>query len=223
MVRTILCVEDEVKILNNNAKALGDDGYNVLTAETVAQAKEHLAKTRPDAIILDIMLPDGNGLEFLAELRSQGNKILVLLLTAWGKPSDIARGLRAGANDYISKPFEYEVLLARLETMFRNAEEMPETITRGAVKLNNSSMAVYVNGENAGLTPQEFSLLKFFIQNENRFLKAEYVYEKVWGQPMAGDNNAVKIAVSRLRKKLEDSGVMIFFDDEKKGYFFTAT
>jgi len=219
--KTILCVEDDKKILHNNTIMFKDSGYHVLTAETLAEAKEYLRSNMPDAIVLDIMLPDGTGLDLLKELREAGNRIPVILLTARDKASDIEHGLRVGANDYLSKPFEYNVLLARVDTMFRNVEQTPEMITRGMVKLNISSMAVSVNGIDVGLTPKEFSLLQFFIQNEKRFLKAEYVYKKVWGQTMNNDNNAVKIAVSRLRKKLTGSDFIIFFDDEKDGYYFT--
>ena len=219
--KTLLCVEDDIKILQNNSIKFRDSGYKVLTAETLAQAKEHLANAAPDAIVLDIMLPDGTGLELLSELREAGNNILVLLLTARDKSSDIERGLRLGANDYLSKPFEYNVLLARVETMFRNAEQAMETITRGKVKLFTSSMVVTINDVDAGFSKSDYRLLNFFIRNENRFMKAEYVYEKVWGQPMAGDKNAVHIAVSRLRKKLAGTDLLILFDDEKNGYFFT--
>ena len=223
MSNTILCVEDDVKILRNNVIKLKDSGYAVLAAETLAQAKEHLANAAPDAIVLDIMLPDGTGLDLLKELRDAGNRIPILLLTARDKASDIERGLLLGANDYLSKPFEYNVLLARIKTMFRNIEQSPDFITRGAVSLNTSSGTVTVSGIDAGVSPVEFRLLHYFIKNENRFLKAELVYEKVWGQPMAGDNNAIKIAVSRLRKKLTGSNLVIFFDEEKDGYFFTQT
>jgi DNA-binding response OmpR family regulator len=207
--KTILCVEDERFILGNHIKILTDSGYAALSAETVAQAREHLAAGTPDAIVLDIMLPDGNGLDLLSELREAGSKIPIIMLTAWGKSSDVARGLRLGANDYISKPFEYEVLLARLEAMFRNVEQVPETVTRGSLTLKPTSREAFVNGADLLLTTKEYTLLQFFVQNENRIMSAEYVYESVWGQPMAGDSQALSIAVSRLRKKITGCGYTI--------------
>ena len=219
--KTLLCVEDDKKILQNNSIILTDSGYDVITAETLAQARRCLLEYTPDAIILDIMLPDGTGLELLSELREQGNKILVLLLTARDKSSDIEHGLLLGANDYLSKPFEYNVLLARIETMFRNAEQSMEIITRGLVKLNTSSMIATVNEVDVRLSPNEYRLLQFFIRNENRFIKAKDIYEKVWGQPMGDDKNAVKVAVSRLRRKLKEGNILILFDEEKDGYYFT--
>ncbi|MCL2857350.1 MAG: response regulator transcription factor, partial [Oscillospiraceae bacterium] len=167
-MKTVLCVEDELKILENNRKAIEDAGYTVLTAANLKQAREHLARQTPGAIILDIILPDGNGLDLLKELRGAGSKIPVLMLTAWGKPSDIARGLKLGANDYISKPFEYEVLLARLETMFRNLEQVPETIIKGPVTLEVFSNKAYLGGENLALTQKDFDLLFLLVQNEDK-------------------------------------------------------
>ena len=218
-MKTVLCVEDELKILENNRKAIEDAGYTVLTAANLKQAREHLARQTPGAIILDIILPDGNGLDLLKELRGAGSKIPVLMLTAWGKPSDIARGLKLGANDYISKPFEYEVLLARLETMFRNLEQVPETIIKGPVTLEVFSNKAYLGGENLALTQKDFDLLFLLVQNEDKVLDAGYIYETIWAQPMIGDKNAVQAAISKLRKKLAGSG----YDIEtvrNKGYVF---
>lgn len=218
-MKLILCVEDEIDILKNNRKALIDGGYKVLTAENLAQAREILSENMPentpDGIVLDIMLPDGLGLDLLTELRENCSKIPVLLLTAWDKPSDVARGLRAGANDYLSKPFDYDVLLARIEAMLRNAEQTPETITKGALTFNLTAMAAYLNGEDMLLTQKEFAVLLLLAQNEGRNLGAEYIYEKVWRQEMGEDNSAIKTAVSRLRKKLEHSGYRIMVE---RGY-----
>jgi len=208
-MKTILIVEDEALILENNRKAITDAGYNALTASSVAEAKARIADGAPDAIVLDIMLPDGNGLDLLQELRETGNRIPIIMLTAWGKPSDITMGLKLGANDYLSKPFTYDVLTARVEAMFRNVEQMPETVTRGLLTIKLASRAAYVNDMNLQLTAKEFALLQFFIQNENRVMSAGYVYESVWGQPMAGDSQALTSAVSRLRKKLRGCGYTI--------------
>jgi DNA-binding response OmpR family regulator len=208
-MRTILCVEDELDILENNRKAIVDAGYTALTAASVAGAREILQNQTPDAVVLDIMLPDGNGLDLLHELREAGNKVPIIMLTAWGKPSDIARGLNLGANDYLSKPFSYEVLLARVEAMFRNAEEVPETVTRGRFTLNIAAAQAFLDGADMLLTQKEFGLLLLFVQNENRVVSAEYLYEKIWKAPMSEDDSAVKTAVSRLRKKTEGGGYTI--------------
>jgi DNA-binding response OmpR family regulator len=218
-VKLILCVEDEARVLKNNRKALIDGGYKVLTAENLAQAREHLTRQTPDAVVLDIMLPDGLGLDLLAELRERGDKIPVLLLTAWDKPYDVARGLRLGANDYLSKPFEYEVLLARVEAMFRNVGQIPDVTEKGPLRLDILAGVAFMDGVDMLLTQKEFSLLLLFIQHEGRMMSAEYLYEKVWGRPMEGDDNAVRATVSRLRKKLTGSGYSIT-TDQGEGYCF---
>jgi DNA-binding response OmpR family regulator len=205
-MKTLLLVEDELDILENNRNFFTEVGYRVLPAETIAQAKEHLANEIPSAIMLDIMLPDGNGLDLLKELRDSGSKIPVIMLTAWGKSSDIAKGLKLGANDYVTKPFTYEELQARVETMFRNVEQIPERIEKGRITLKVRSMEIIFGNQKVKLPPVEFYLLQLFIENEGKKLKSEYLYKKVWGADMNDDQSAVRKAVSRLRKKIAGSG-----------------
>ena len=208
-MKTILCVEDETKILYTNQRMLTADGYKVLTAENLSQARVHLENTTPDAIVLDIMLPDGNGLDYLQELRAAGCKIPIIMLTAWNRPGNIARGLDLGANDYIGKPFEYEVLLSRIKALFRNIEQLPEYIVKDTITLKIRSMEVHIGNDRIKLPPVEFFLIQLLIESEGRPLKAEYLYDEVWGADMIDDPNAVKNAVSRLRKKIEKSGYTI--------------
>jgi DNA-binding response OmpR family regulator len=208
-MKTLLVVEDELDILQNHRDFLEKQGYAVLSAENLAQARGHLSSAAPDAVVLDIMLPDGNGLDLLTELRRLGGKIPVIMLTAWGEPKDISKGLRLGANDYLSKPFEYEVLLARVEAMFRNAETVPKMIEKGAMKLKIRTMELLFGNQKIKLPPVEFFLLQLFAENEEVTMRAEYLYEEVWGAEMEGDPDAVKKAVSRLRKKIEGSGYTI--------------
>jgi DNA-binding response OmpR family regulator len=208
-MKTLLVVEDERDILQNHRDFLENHGYSVLPAENLAQAREHLSNAAPDAIVLDIMLPDGSGLDLLTELRTVRNKIPVILLTAWGKAKDVAKGLRLGANDYLSKPFEYEVLLARVEAMFRNVETLPAVIEKGAIKFKIKPMEALFGNQKIKLSPVEFFLLQLFVENEGAVMRKEYLYEEVWGADMEGDPDAVKKAVSRLRKKIEGSGYTI--------------
>ena len=129
-MRTLLCVEDERTLLRNNCAFFVRLGYRMLAAETLSEARACLSKERIDAVLLDIMLPDGNGLELLQELRVTGNKIPVIMLTAWGKPQDLSLGYKLGATAYISKPFDYDAVLAVVESIFERYEEMPETIVK---------------------------------------------------------------------------------------------
>ena len=208
-MKTILCVEDELKILTNNRDVLTKAGYAVLTAENLGQARGHLSKQTPDAIVLDIMLPDGNGLGYLKELRAAGNRVPVIMLTAWNRNADIVGGLRAGANDYLGKPFDYEVLIARLEALFRNVGEVPDSVEKGPLKLKAKTMRAYLRGEDMNLKPKEFSLLLAFVENEGRVMSAEQLYETVWETTMNDDNRTLKKHISDLRKNLEESGYAI--------------
>ncbi|GHU61426.1 DNA-binding response regulator [Clostridia bacterium] len=218
-MKTLLLVEDERDLLQNNRTFFEARGYAVLTAETLKEAREQLAARAPDAILLDIMLPDGLGLDLLRELREKGDHTPVLLLTAWGRPQNIAEGLRAGANDYLPKPFDYDVLLARVETMIRNVERIPETITKGALKLDLAASEAFVSGEDLLLTPKQFSLLLHFVQHEGQTMAAEYLYKKIWGKPLNRDSGALKSAVSQMRRKLAGSGYAIS-SERGVGYCF---
>jgi DNA-binding response OmpR family regulator len=218
-MKTILCVEDEVRILANNREVLEAAGYAVLCAENLLQAREHLSAAEPDAILLDIMLPDGNGLDLLTELRSARNEVPVIMLTAWGEPKDVSRGYKLGATAYLSKPFDYEAVLAAIAGIFRQLGQVPESLTKGVLTFDILSGRAFIYGADLLLTPKDFALLLLLAQNENRVLHAELIYEKVWKAPLAGDAAAVQRAISRLRGKIEPSGYSITVT-RGKGYVF---
>jgi DNA-binding response OmpR family regulator len=119
----------------------------------------------------------------------------------------------------MSKPFDYEVLLARVEVMFRNVEQMPESITKGTLTLKPTPGEAYINGKNLLLTPKDYAILQFFVQNDDRVMSAGYIYENGWGQPMTGDSQALMSAISRLRKKLCGCGYTITME-YGSGYCF---
>ena len=218
-MKLILCVEDELDVLENNRKAFEDAGYAVLTAANLEQARGLLEKQTPDAIVLDIMLPDGLGLDLLSEIRVRGSKVPVIMLTAWDKPYDVARGLRLGANDYLAKPFAYEELLARVETMFRNVEQMPERFAHGKLSFAVVSGQAFMDGIDLKLTPKEYALLLLFAQNPRKIMDAEELYRKVWSAPFAGDKNTLQATISALRKKISLYGHDINMV-RGKGYYF---
>ena len=201
-MKTVLYVEDDSYFLYVTYTILSKHGYNVLTAENLAQAKKQLAAHKPDAIILDILLPDGSGLDYLKELRAQGNQTPVLLLTAWNKNTDEVQGFDAGADEYIGKPFNYELLLIRLKKMIGRAERVPEYITCGNLLLDVVSAQAFINGENLMLTQKEFALLLLFIQNKGRIVSRKHLFEKVWNTPMGNDDRTLKKHISAIRKRL---------------------
>ena len=204
----ILLVEDNVQITRGNERMLRRQGYDAVSALTLTEAKSVIEKHMPDVIVLDIMLPDGSGIDFMRELRKTSG-VPILLLTGLATPADVMHGLNEGGDDHLAKPYDFGVLLARIEALLRRASQVPETLTRGLLTLNLTSMVAFVAGQNLGLTPKDYALLQFFVQNENHLMGADYIYEKVWGQPMVGDSQALNTIISRLRKKLAGCGYTI--------------
>jgi DNA-binding response OmpR family regulator len=210
----ILLVEDEQIIQEKNKRILERRGYSIRQAYSLAEARSIMGEKtpaegrRPCAIVLDIQLPDGSGLNFLHELRKTST-IPVLMLTAMGTPEDIVKGLAAGGDDYLTKPYELAVFLMRVEALLRRASLMPATLGIGSIRIDTASGRAYINGEDMRLQQKEYSLLQQFVQNPDKVMSAEFLYEKVWGQKMNGDDNALKVALSKLRLKLEDTGYTI--------------
>jgi len=218
MSATILLVEDNPHIMAVNRETLLLEGYRVLEAETVTEGRVLFENENPDLIILDILLPDGNGLQLCEELRA-GSNVPILFVTALGHNKEIIAGLKAGGDDYLPKPYDIDVLVTRVEALLRRAVNVPDVITKGGITMNIPSSEVIINGEKLRLPQNELSLLRIFMQNEDKVFTEEYLYGKVWGQPTAGDNQAITVAVSRLRKKIAPA----FYDIEKvrgKGYVF---
>ena len=219
-MHSILLVEDDKDIQEVNKNMLEwRGGYQVRLAMTLAEAKEQIKESSPDIILLDVMLPDGSGLDFLKELREDKN-IPVLILSALGKTKNVIEGLGLGADDYLSKPYKNDELLARIESLLRRAKRVPETLTKGILKLEVYSNEAYVSGVNLMLTGREFDVLFMLMQNEDKMLSVEYIYEKIWSQPLIKDKSAVQTVISRLRKKIERSGYGIEMVRER-GYIFT--
>jgi len=204
----LLLVEDNAGVQANNKKILERRGYILRQAVTLAEARGFITESPPRAIILDIMLPDGNGLDFLHELRKT-SAIPVLLLTALGTPQNLITGLEIGGDDYLPKPYDLDVFLAKVNALVRRGAIVPDTLRAGAITLDTASLAAFVNGVDLLLAQREFALLLLFIQNEGKTMSAEYIYEKVWGQSMAGNGNAVKVTLSKLRTKLKGSGYTV--------------
>ncbi|MGD9663308.1 MAG: response regulator transcription factor [Porticoccaceae bacterium] len=216
--KLILLVEDNEKIMQGNERMLRRRGYGVVMALTLGEAREALGLRMPDLIVLDIMLPDGCGLGFMADLR-QYSKVPILLLTGLTTPEDVVRGLTAGGDDYLSKPYDFEVLLARVEALLRRAEQIPEKLTRDRLSLDVAAGVAMLDGADLLLTQKEFSILLIFVQNEARFISAEYLYEKVWKQPMSGNSNTLKTTINRLREKMKTCGYIIEWS-RGEGYCF---
>ena len=195
----ILIVEDEKPILNLIRMNLMDAGYDCLCAENGLEAANILEKERFDLILLDIMLPEIDGYELLEYIRPM--EIPVIFITAKSDVMDRVRGLRLGAEDYITKPFEIIELLARVETVLRRYKKTERMLSVYDVTVDTGSRIVRKNGKIVRLTAKEYELLLLFLRNKNIALFRERIYECVWGEQYMGDSRTVDLHVQRMRKK----------------------
>jgi len=200
----LLLIEDEPAVQSNNMKILQRRGYSLKQAFTLAEAREIIDKEPPRGIILDLQLPDGSGLDFLKELRKDSDTP-VLILTAMGTTDDIIRGFETGSDDYLTKPYDLSVFLMRVETLLRRAANIPDTLDYGPITLYPVAGRASLEGDDMLLSQKEYALLQLLLQNMDRILSAEYLYEKVWGYELVEKDNSLKVAISKLRTKLADS------------------
>ncbi|MDD3173499.1 MAG: response regulator transcription factor [Herbinix sp.] len=196
----ILIVEDEKPISNLIKISLSSAGYLCNTAFDGLEAADTLEDNRYDLILLDVMLPKVNGYELMEYIRSY--KTPVIFLTAKGKVEEKVKGLKLGAEDYITKPFEILELLARVETILRRYHKQEEEYNLEGIVINTSSFTVKRGEVEILLTQKEFMLLILFAENRNLALFREQIYERVWGGEYTGDSRTVDLHVQRLRKKL---------------------
>lgn len=217
----ILLIEDNYELNNANSRALKLRNYEVVIAETLSEARKQLALQEPDIILLDVMLPDGDGMEFCAEIRRcVGSHII--FLTAKTNHASLIKGLADGGDDYITKPFHPEELLARIDATMRHRsmdKEQTLTLVKGGLIIDIVSARVFFNGSDLSLTPKEFSLLFLLAQNERKLFSAKEVYEAVWKAPLVGDKNSLQAIISKLRYKLENTGYTIS-SRRRYGYMF---
>jgi DNA-binding response OmpR family regulator len=209
MNATILLVEDNLSIIEINREALRAEGFAVLTATTIAEAQKKINTHKIDLIILDGLLPDGNGFSLCEQLRGANNNVPILFLTALDTSKDIVAGFGAGGDDYLPKPYDMAVLIMRVKSLLKRARSMPETLSYGPIRVNVSSGKTFVNGEELVLPQKELYLLIQFMRKPEHPFPAKQLYKMVWGQEMLGRDNAIKVAVSKLRAKLQGTGCTI--------------
>lgn len=196
----ILIVEDEEPIANLIRMNLGKAGYQCEIAFDGEEAADKIESNSYDLILLDVMLPKLNGYEVLEYANAVG--IPVIFLTAMGETQQKVKGLRAGAEDYITKPFEIPELLARVETVLRRYHKADSKLHLLDIEIDVESRTVLQNGREVELTVKEFELLLLFLRNKNRALYRETIYESVWGGSYSGTGRTVDLHVQRLKKKL---------------------
>ena len=205
----ILIVEDEESLALRMKNILESDAYHVETAFDGQEGLEAALTEEYDLLILDILLPNLNGLEILKEIRTQGLKIPVLLLTVKDGPNDKVEGLDAGADDYLSKPFAIPELLARIRSLLRRRSDTKSAVMSiGTLSINTNSREASVNGIPVNLTSKEYAILEFLIYNKNRVLSRLSIAEHVWGDnfDLFSMTNFVDVHIKNLRKKIEPDG-----------------
>lgn len=199
MIR-ILVVEDEKPISNLLRMSLEKAGYSCTCVFDGAEAAAYLEYDRYDLILLDIMLPEIDGFELMEYIRPM--EISVIFITARGKVADKVKGLRAGAEDYIVKPFEIAELLARVDVVLRRCRKSEAVLNVGGLMIDTYSMRVSKDEEEIHLTKKEYDLLLLFVQNPGRALYRDTIYEHVWGGEYQYGSKTVDLHVQRLRRKV---------------------
>ncbi len=206
----ILIIEDNMNILIANRSMLELSGYRVVTAQTLAAGKEAVAKENPDLVILDILLPDGNGLELCRSLREKSD-MRILLLSALNTHEDIIHGLREGGDDYLAKPYMTEELLLRVQALLRRRlHPLPADVRyTGKLEWHTVSHQVFADGRNLCLTPREYAVLELLCANEDRYLSPEEIYRTSWNADSNGDVRSVHNHIYCLRSKLKPYAIEI--------------
>lgn len=196
----ILIVEDEKPISDLIKMSLSDEGYHCTCAYDGQQAADIIENNIFDLILLDIMLPKIDGYELLDYIKFY--KVPVIFLTAKSSVLDKVKGLKAGAEDYITKPFEILELLARVEAVLRRNSKLIKKVTLKDIIIDTEARVVIKGSEQINLTAKEFDLLMLFVINKNKALYRSQIYLHVWGEDFLGDSRTVDLHVQRLRKKL---------------------
>ncbi|MDR0991382.1 MAG: response regulator transcription factor [Ruminococcus sp.] len=205
MKAKVLLVEDNKQLNDANRRYLELSGYEVETAFFISDAREKLFTFEPDVILLDVMLPDGDGVDFCKEIYGKTDA-MIIFLTAKAEEEDTVRGLHAGGHVYLTKPYSPTVMLSYVERAVRiknaNKEKLPEYVTLGKLTMNLPSVIALWDGVDLLLSVKEFAILLLLVQNHGKVLSAKTLYETVWKAPLIRDKNALWRHISSLRHKL---------------------
>jgi two-component system OmpR family response regulator len=220
----ILVVDDERSIVDAVATALRYEGYHVEEAYTGRDAFTAVTQTEPDLVVLDWMLPDIEGIEVARRLREQGLETAVLFLTAKDAAENKVQALRAGGDDYVTKPFSLAEIVARIEAILRRtAGVLPGDVLRFAdLALDERRHEVFRSDTPIALTATEFALLRYFMLNPRRVLSKGQILQNVWRYDFGGNSNVVETYVSYLRKKLDAAGPPLIKTVRQAGYMLES-
>jgi len=223
----ILAVDDEQMLTDLLAMALRMEGWEVRTASSGLEALQVARDFEPDALVLDIMMPDLDGMSVLRRLRESGNLVPVLFLTAKDAVGDRIAGLTAGGDDYVTKPFSLEEVIARLRAIIRRtgvatADDGQSILRVGDLTLNEDSHEVERDGTEIELTATEFELLRYLMRNERRVLSKAQILDRVWSYDFGGKSSVVELYISYLRKKIDAGRTPLLHTVRGVGYMIKA-
>ena len=205
----ILLVEDERNVAAFIKKGLEEEFYSVDVAEDGSEGLLMGTSSDYDLIILDVMLPGMNGIEICKKIRERDRRVPILMLTAVDSVESKVQGLESGADDYLTKPFEFSELLARIKALLRRAPDIVNELTIDNLRIDLLSRRVFRGGREITLTPKEFSLLEYLLRNNGRVLSRTQIIENVWGYNFDPGSNVVDVHIKFLREKIDS-------DTEKK-------
>ncbi|ASE33921.1 response regulator transcription factor [Mammaliicoccus sciuri] len=212
MSQKVLVVDDEQSIVTLLKYNIEQAGYQVIVAYDGVQALEKVNEEKPDLVVLDVMLPEKDGIEVCKTIRSDKNQVPILMLTAKDDEFDRVLGLELGADDYMTKPFSPREVVARVKAILRRVGQVEnknldedEDIILGAIRIRPDFFEVYRNDELLELTPKEFELLLYLIERQGRVITREHMLNSVWNYEFAGDSRIVDVHISHLRDKLEEN------------------
>jgi two-component system OmpR family response regulator len=223
----VLVVDDEANIAELISMALRYEGFEVRAAHTGTKAVSAAKEFRPDAVVLDIMLPDFDGLEVLRRMRATEPDVPVVFLTARDAVEDRVAGLTAGGDDYVTKPFSLEELVARLRGLLRRSGARQAVASSllvvGDLELDEDSHEVFRSGEEIMLTATEFELLRYLMRNPRRVLSKAQILDRVWNYDFGGQANVVELYISYLRKKVDAGRAPMIHTMRGAGYVLKPT
>ncbi|WP_092652915.1 response regulator transcription factor [Actinopolymorpha singaporensis] len=203
----VLVVDDDDAVRLALSRALTRDGHEVAEAADGTEALEALGGGQPDVVILDVLMPEPNGLEVCRRVRARGDRVPILMLTARDLVEDRVAGLDAGADDYLVKPFALDELRARVRALLRRGAAAQEEVIRFAdLELDMAACQARRGGRTLELTRTEYALLELFLRNPRRVLSRSLIFESVWGYDFGPSSNALWVYISYLRGKLEAGG-----------------
>ncbi len=206
-MQRILVVDDDPAVTSVLRRGLAYEGFAVDTASSGGEALERTRVQAPDLVVLDIMMPGLDGLEVLRRLRTADPQLPILMLTAKDAPADQVQGLEQGADDYVVKPFTFEVLLARVRALLRRHDaERPPILRFADLNLDTSTRRARRGEREIDLTSTEYDLLSQFLQHPRRVLPKDFLMDRVWGYDFGGSTNVLEVYVKQLRQKLEAQG-----------------